>query len=102
MLADHTADADCNIDPTTLFCTGCDVDHSGKCETCGGSGFHIEDCPEIEEPSPAISASIEALAAHGIGPTWSGTRSDWHRGEDDRQEPVLRAIQDLDDAARFQ
>lgn len=60
------------------------------------------DCT-TEESSPAINAAIEALAAHGIGPDWSSTRSAWHRGEEENQDPVMQALEDLDvRMARFQ
>lgn len=43
----HTKDADCDVDQKTLCCKVCGVDHSGKCEHCGGRGFHKLDCKAV-------------------------------------------------------
>lgn len=43
----HTKDSDCTVDPATLCCTTCGVDHSGQCSQCGGKGYHKETCPML-------------------------------------------------------
>jgi hypothetical protein len=46
----HLCDADCagHIDPETLCCTICGVDHNCECPTCGGHGFHKAGCAESD------------------------------------------------------
>lgn len=44
----HTRDEDCDVDPATLCCRGCGVDHGGECRSCSGHGFHREGCPEMD------------------------------------------------------
>lgn len=44
----HTQDEDCQVDPNTDLCVVCGVHHWDPCVTCGGRGFHREDCPERE------------------------------------------------------
>lgn len=46
-LMPHDRDSDCDVDPKTLCCTICGVDHSGTCPECGGHGFHKPDCKEM-------------------------------------------------------
>jgi hypothetical protein len=41
---EHTADADCTVDPETLTCRECGVDHSSECPACRGRGFHRPSC----------------------------------------------------------
>lgn len=40
----HEEDGDCDVDPETLVCRVCGVDHSEQCEDCGGRGFHKATC----------------------------------------------------------
>lgn len=40
----HTQDSDCTVNPRTLLCTVCDVDHSGTCSDCGARAFHKPGC----------------------------------------------------------
>lgn len=40
----HTKDSDCTINPDTLLCDACGVDHSDECPECGGRGFHKDTC----------------------------------------------------------
>lgn len=40
----HTKDSDCTVDPETLLCSVCGVDHSDSCPECSGRGFHAEGC----------------------------------------------------------
>lgn len=46
-MTEHTRDADCTIDPETLCCTGCGVDHGAPCADCGGGAFHLDACPRL-------------------------------------------------------
>lgn len=41
---DHSKDSDCIIDPETLCCAICGIDHSDECLDCGGRGFHKPTC----------------------------------------------------------
>lgn len=41
----HAQDSDCDVDPETLSCTQCGVDHGSQCPVCSGRGFHKGDCP---------------------------------------------------------
>lgn len=53
----HTQDSDCagSIDPQTMMCGVCHVDHSGECPVCHGHGYHLDGCSEIEEqPSKEV------------------------------------------------
>lgn len=47
----HWTDSDCSptIDPRTMMCRVCGVDHSGTCPACGGHGFHTSMCVENGE-----------------------------------------------------
>jgi len=49
VVAEHTQDSDCSVDPATDSCRGCGVDHSAKCYLCAGRGFHKPGCPESDE-----------------------------------------------------
>jgi len=42
---EHTKDEDCTIDPETMSCIICGVDHDCTCPECGGHGFHKDNCP---------------------------------------------------------
>jgi hypothetical protein len=44
---DHAKDGDCTVVGGT--CTTCGVSHDGRCRECGGSGFHVEGCSEVDE-----------------------------------------------------
>jgi hypothetical protein len=46
----HATDADCRLDDEDC-CVGCGVYHGDPCPECGGRGFHLADCSEIEEVS---------------------------------------------------
>jgi len=46
--AEHLQDSDCTVDPETLLCSVCGVDHGGECIDCGGRGFHKPNCPWME------------------------------------------------------
>jgi hypothetical protein len=41
----HTQDEQCDVDPITLCCRDCGVDHAGDCYRCDGRGFHKDACP---------------------------------------------------------
>lgn len=43
----HQQDSDCAIDRRTNCCRVCGVDHGGKCQQCGGRGFHKPDCQAL-------------------------------------------------------
>lgn len=40
----HSHDLECTVNPATLCCEVCGVDHSDECLDCGGRGFHKETC----------------------------------------------------------
>lgn len=42
----HSRDEDCTVDPETLCCTVCGVDHSAECLDCGKRGYHASTCPQ--------------------------------------------------------
>lgn len=44
----HTLDSQCRVNPETMLCDECGVDHSGDCAECSGRGFHQDGCPLIE------------------------------------------------------
>lgn len=46
--AKHTTDADCTVGPDGC-CVVCGVDHGGRCDICGGRGFHKTGCPDSDE-----------------------------------------------------
>ena len=45
--APHTRDEDCTLGPDEC-CVRCGVYHGGSCPSCGGKGFHRDDCPDWE------------------------------------------------------
>jgi hypothetical protein len=47
VITEHHHDSQCSVDPKTLCCTECGVDHSNPCLACGGHGFHKRGCAEI-------------------------------------------------------
>ena len=41
----HEKDQDCTVDPETMACVECGVDHGGApCPECGGVAFHEPGC----------------------------------------------------------
>jgi len=56
-MADHNQDSDCVTDADGT-CTICGVHHGCPCETCGGAGFHKDNC----EATKAQYAEEQALA----------------------------------------
>ena len=52
----HIDDSECTVDPDTLLCMYCGVDHSEQCIDCGRRGFHSDTCPAMRsfeiEPHP--------------------------------------------------
>jgi hypothetical protein len=48
----HEQDEDCDVDPDTLSCRGCGVDHGGECPDCLGRGFHRPGCPGYRGQEP--------------------------------------------------
>lgn len=48
----HTRDEDCTVSEATGCCTGCGVAHSDPCHACGGCGYHLDGCEEIESDPP--------------------------------------------------
>ena len=48
----HTKDSDCTVDPETMLCSECGVDHSDSCPDCGGWGFHKDACHAMLPQSP--------------------------------------------------
>lgn len=59
----HTKDTDCTVDPDTLCCTVCGVDHSEECLECGQRGYHAETCP-IRSGSGTIPDRKRTSTAH--------------------------------------
>jgi hypothetical protein len=57
-MTSHDQDSDCVTDADGT-CTICGVHHGCPCETCGGAGFHKDDCEETK----ALYAEEQALAA---------------------------------------
>lgn len=47
MATQHENDVDCTVDPETMLCTVCMVDHSETCPDCEGRGFHRPTCPAL-------------------------------------------------------
>lgn len=43
-MTEHRNDSDCTVSPETNCCISCGVEHSDRCGTCGGRGYHAEDC----------------------------------------------------------
>ena len=44
----HHKDSDCTTLDENDMCTGCQVYHGPACSECGGRGFHVDGCSEIE------------------------------------------------------
>ena len=63
MTRTHDQDADCTVDPSTLTCTTCGVDHSGECDRCHGRGFHKVGCPDSDATQP----DLECTCCPGTG-----------------------------------
>lgn len=40
----HYKSSDCAVNPETLCCDLCGVDHSEECIECGHRGYHAETC----------------------------------------------------------
>jgi hypothetical protein len=60
----HVSDEDCegHIDPETLCCSVCGVDHNCECPKCGGHGFHKADCLDNGEGTPVDDDAPSTLA----------------------------------------
>lgn len=43
----HSRQEDCTVDPETLCCIACGVDHSEECLDCGKRGYHASTCPQF-------------------------------------------------------
>lgn len=49
-MTEHTKDSDCTVDPETGLCIECGVCHTlGDCPECGGKGYHVDGCSEMDE-----------------------------------------------------
>lgn len=44
----HTTDADCVAHLVDDVCAVCGVHHGAACATCGGRGYHHDDCAEAD------------------------------------------------------
>lgn len=44
----HSKDADCDVDRETGCCRGCGAEHGKPCERCGGRGYHVDGCGEMQ------------------------------------------------------
>ncbi len=64
-LSDHQKDSDCTVNPETLMCDGCGVDHSEECPDCGGRGFHQNECVAIS-PQLRVRAAGEMMLSHAV------------------------------------
>lgn len=66
---DHTQDSDCSVDPETLSCALCGVDHSGECLDCGGRGFHKPTCESQKHPQTDehLAGCLSCIMAHDKG-----------------------------------
>lgn len=47
-LETHTKDAHCIVNPNTDLCVSCGVQHGEPCASCGGRGFHTEECSDSD------------------------------------------------------
>jgi hypothetical protein len=56
-LDQHEKDTDCTVDPETMICTVCLVDHSDPCPDCKGRGFHRPTCYWM---SPVLLTEVAA------------------------------------------
>jgi hypothetical protein len=44
----HTKDTDCNVDPDTMLCRICSVEHADQpCAHCGARAYHLDNCPTV-------------------------------------------------------
>jgi hypothetical protein len=43
----HVDDSECTVDPDTLLCVHCGVEHGEPCSFCGGRGFHRDHCETL-------------------------------------------------------
>lgn len=55
---EHHQDADCTLDENNV-CSLCNVIHGEPCLQCSGRGFHVDDCPRIDDQKRADHASPE-------------------------------------------
>jgi hypothetical protein len=104
-MANHTQDSDCTIDPETLCCRECGVDHGDECLDCGGRGYHKPACPIV---LASIAAEITApccpcrnVPDHkrlGCEAFWQAQRAFVAAQEDDspRRRPSRRPQPDTD------
>jgi hypothetical protein len=45
----HRQDSDCDLNPETLICRICQVDHGAPCPACGGRAFHNTPCAMLDD-----------------------------------------------------
>lgn len=57
----HDKDEDCDVDPATDLCRGCQVLHGDPCPACGGRGYHRPGCPESDATADDQRALVEVL-----------------------------------------
>ena len=57
----HNTDKDCTLDADD-GCTVCGVYHGDRCDECGGRGFHVDGCSEIEHEAD-VEAEQEAVGS---------------------------------------
>lgn len=55
----HNTDRDCTLDRSDI-CVECGVWHGDPCPDCGGRGFHLDSCPEMEPTMVKIVYRNEA------------------------------------------
>jgi len=55
----HTTDRDCTLDHNDI-CVECGVWHGDPCPSCGGRGFHLDSCPEMDSTMVKIVYRNEA------------------------------------------
>ena len=63
---EHSKDSDCTVDPETMLCTVCGVDHSESCPVCDGHGFHAVDCIESDANWQGPLTEFQATASQAV------------------------------------